>query len=483
VLIIPIQHKPDWRHPPLATLLLIALNTFVFLYFQSGESEIEDKAISYYLDSGLADQERDAATLYLSHEDPGRLVKMKDLGDESFDYALADYALMSKDLKTALIDQWSSADGDREQWLAKRKTFEAYRQQLPSFRYGFVPAEPHWYSFFTHMFLHGGWDHLFGNMVFLFLFGFLLEQILGAAAYLGLYIVSGVMSVTFFWIIRGHSEVPLIGASGAISGVMGAYITAFGLQKIRFFYTVIFYFGEFRAPALAVLPLWLGKELFGHFYSHDNVAYAAHFGGLLSGAALVAAYRKLPFTKPVEFASPDNTLRRESDEDDAVLSQCRMVTDCIEQLDFTRAVSLSQKLIEQYPQSVAALRVHSYAIHQQTNRNQYEKVVFDIIKRALRLPASAASAQLALDIIEDYQRESKKQPILKHPVVLARLAALLLAQNRPAQGKQLLERAIEIDPTEKVLKPALKLAIEDCRARKMRREELRLSELLHSLGA
>lgn len=142
------------------------------------------------------------------------------------------------------------------------------------------------------MFLHSGWGHLLGNMVFLFLFGFTLEGVLGKRLYITFYLASGIAASGLYALLNSHSFVPLVGASGAISGLMGMYLALYRLRKIRFFYTVLFYFGEFQAPALLVLPLWLGKEFYGYFFIESNVAYWAHIGGLMAGAGLLLIARQ-----------------------------------------------------------------------------------------------------------------------------------------------------------------------------------------------
>jgi len=120
------------------------------------------------------------------------------------------------------------------------------------------------------------------------LLGFTVEKALGPGRYLLAYLLCGVLSGLVFTAFSLGSPVPLVGASGSISGLMGMYVAIYGLQKIRFFYFIGVYFNYFRAPALAVLPVWLGKEIYDYWFAGaTGIAYMAHAGGLIGGAALV----------------------------------------------------------------------------------------------------------------------------------------------------------------------------------------------------
>ena len=138
------------------------------------------------------------------------------------------------------------------------------------------------------MFLHGDFDHLLGNMLFLFVCGFALEIAFGRAWYLGLYLLAGCLASGLSYVTGMDSYIPEIGASGAVSGLMGMYVALYGMKQIQFFYWVIIFFGYFRAPALLIFPVWVGNELYGYLYTDTNINYMAHLGGLLAGFAGVA---------------------------------------------------------------------------------------------------------------------------------------------------------------------------------------------------
>ncbi len=134
--------------------------------------------------------------------------------------------------------------------------------QVPAYRYGLIPAHPRAFAYLTYMFMHGGWMHLLGNLFILFLTGPFLEDAWGRPLFAALYLASGVFSAFMFAAHYPHLQGPLIGASGAIAGVMGAFLVRFWARKIRFFYWLFFVFhGTFEAPAWLMLGLWLLREL------------------------------------------------------------------------------------------------------------------------------------------------------------------------------------------------------------------------------
>lgn len=159
-----------------------------------------------------------------------------------------------------------------------------------SSEWGFVPNDPRWYTFVTSVFLHAGFFHIVFNLLFLWVFGDNVEDKLGHALYLLFYLAAGALSCTFFMLFTGFAKgsVPLIGASGAIAGVMGCYMVFFPEARIRVFYWVFWILmGVFRIRAKWALGLWIAMNLVNWlvFRSHfvTGVAYAAHVGGFAVG--------------------------------------------------------------------------------------------------------------------------------------------------------------------------------------------------------
>lgn len=151
--------------------------------------------------------------------------------------------------------------------------------------YGFVPAHPRAASYVTANFLHGGWLHLIGNLWFLWLSGFILEDNWGRAIYSVFYLVAGAASLQFYAWCSPGSYTPLVGASGAVAALMGAFLVRFPKMKIEMAIVTLFYRFKFKAAAYWLLPLWLGMEFFygAALGQSSSVAHWAHVGGFLFG--------------------------------------------------------------------------------------------------------------------------------------------------------------------------------------------------------
>lgn len=169
----------------------------------------------------------------------------------------------------------------------------------PFYSWGFVPADKSLAGLLTHMFLHAGWLHLLGNLLILYLAGPYIEDVWGRPLYGSFYVASGIVAAFSFALPHGDSSVPMIGASGAIAGVMGAFLVRYWHTKIRFFYIFgILLRGTFDAPAWIMLPLWFLQQLFfaGMTWSLGDaagggIAYLAHIGGFLFGVGAAVAIR------------------------------------------------------------------------------------------------------------------------------------------------------------------------------------------------
>ena len=165
-------------------------------------------------------------------------------------------------------------------------------------RFGLVPGDPSLLGWITHMFMHAGFLHLLGNLLILYLAGPFIEDVWGRPLFLVFYLASGLFAACAFMIRDPGAMVPLVGASGAIAGVMGAFLIRYWNTQIRFFYFFgIVFRGTFDAPAWTMLPLWFCEQLAMAVATDtgagSGVAYWAHVGGFLFGvgfAALVAKY-------------------------------------------------------------------------------------------------------------------------------------------------------------------------------------------------
>jgi membrane associated rhomboid family serine protease len=163
------------------------------------------------------------------------------------------------------------------------------------FIYGFIPAYASILTAFTSMFLHGGFDHLFGNMWYLWIFGDNVEGVFGKIHYLFFYLASGFAAVGAHYLTNPGSLIPTIGASGAISGVLGAYLVLFPQAKIKAYSR---YTGVARIPAVTMLGLWFLIQLLFSATSllgetGSGVAFAAHAGGFAFGYLYARVFKRL----------------------------------------------------------------------------------------------------------------------------------------------------------------------------------------------
>lgn len=145
------------------------------------------------------------------------------------------------------------------------------------------------YTFISSMFMHAGFMHLAGNMLFLWIFGDNLEDEMGHGKYLGFYLFCGVAAGVAQFMTGTTSRVPMVGASGAIAGVMGAYLLLYPKAKIDILLIFIIFFKVFTVPAWVMLGIWAVLQLFGGISATEagGVAYMAHLGGFVAGIIVV----------------------------------------------------------------------------------------------------------------------------------------------------------------------------------------------------
>ena len=160
--------------------------------------------------------------------------------------------------------------------------------------YGLTPDNFSVINIFTSMFLHGGWLHVLGNMWFLWIFGDNIEDILGHGKYLGFYLLCGVAAALTQTFMSAGSRVPMVGASGAIAGVMGAYMVKFPRSRIETLVFILFFLTRIDVPAWLMLIYWFAVQFFSGVgsigysqASQGGTAFFAHVGGFLAGIALV----------------------------------------------------------------------------------------------------------------------------------------------------------------------------------------------------
>ena len=204
---------------------------------------------------------------------------------------LVTYALIALNVLAFLVELGQPTEAALQSfiqaWGVVPREYTAMRDLPPT-----IPL-PFWSTLLTSMFLHGGWMHLGGNMLYLWIFGDNLEKVMGAARFGIFYLVCGLAASAAHIAFGGGSSVPAVGASGAISGVLGGYILLFPGNRIR----VLTRGGIMHVPALVVLGFWIVIQLFNGIGSvattsetGGGVAYLAHIGGFVAGLVLVKLF-------------------------------------------------------------------------------------------------------------------------------------------------------------------------------------------------
>lgn len=291
MIILPTEKRFNWNNPPFILCLLIFLNVCIYFFYQSGDDAKTDKSIELYLDAGLLEKEWEPYLAFL--KESGKAEEIKELqhafSDGYKDYVA--YAILADKKFTANVGSRTMelyGEYKQEGMWQKRERAAAIFNSTSALSFGLIPNDIGVVNLFAYQFLHGDEMHLFGNLFFLVVCGFAVEAAIGHWLFLLFYLLSGLAGGLAFAATDFNGSQPLIGASGAISGVMAMYLWVFRLKKIEFFYWFYMLVGYIRLPALMILPLYIGIEIFQFFINQDsNVAFMAHAGGFVSASLMM----------------------------------------------------------------------------------------------------------------------------------------------------------------------------------------------------
>jgi membrane associated rhomboid family serine protease len=220
------------------------------------------------------------------------------------------------DLNDPLLPEYLTLIGARGSWPVQMVYDHVSAYDLVVFKYGFRPAEFSLLSMFTAMFLHAGWMHLAGNMLFLWIYGDNVEHRLGHAGYLVAYLGAGLAATLFFGLFVPNSQIPMLGASGAISGVLGFYFLWFPRNQIKVFVFLFpFIMTTFLIPSRIVLGVFLVLDNLLPFMmgptEGSGVAHGAHIGGFLAGLGMALVIDRMPGVLRMKGAFPGGSRSRE----------------------------------------------------------------------------------------------------------------------------------------------------------------------------
>jgi len=303
MLLLPIKHENmTARRWPVVTLALIAVNTLVFLFTTFTTNDTSEQ---------LRELRVDILILAASHPElklPPEEQQLVEGLKKRNPKAWAEVQNPHRDVINEYDARIRTME-DPEQLQAEMDRLGREYAQLKSTsieeQYAFIPAHPRAISYLTANFLHGGWMHLIGNMWFLWLAGFVLEDVWGRWVYSAFYLIAGVAALQIDAWSNPGSLVPTIGASGAVAALMGAFLVRFPKMKIEMLWVLWlsvtkllrtgnpFRYFRFKVSAYWLLPLWLAIEVFsGALFPGDGVAHWAHVGGFVFGALVAVAIQR-----------------------------------------------------------------------------------------------------------------------------------------------------------------------------------------------
>lgn len=283
-MLIPIGHESSTvRRLPWITFIIMAscfiIHILVTVDLNTREKDLESAArefLQYYVEHPYLELDPEALNLIFGERLTEQIQEQLDIIREQ---ASREIHLFQQEQQEEL-DQLS-------------ENLKRIISNIPYRKYGFIPARQSVLALLTYMFIHSGWLHLLGNLLFLYLTGPFIEDVWGRAIYSAFYLIMGVGSALMFAQRYPDLAGPLIGASGAIAGVMGAFLIRYWKTKIEFFFIFLPFFfirGTFKAPAWLMLPLWFLLEFFNarvmdaiNPQGGGGVAHWAHVWGFIFG--------------------------------------------------------------------------------------------------------------------------------------------------------------------------------------------------------
>jgi membrane associated rhomboid family serine protease len=347
MLLIPLKHENmEGRRWPIITFALIALNLFAFLATNSTIQKQEPE---------LAEARTHVLLLAAMHPE----LKMPDdvqqfvndfarSNPEAWKQAGSQFrnVIDVSELRTRLIDEPEKLQATMDSFAQR---YHEIQEQSIILKYAFVPAHPQPISYLTSMFLHTGWIHLLGNMWFLWLAGFILEENWGRIIYPVVYLLAGMGASLFHASMYPHSIKACLGASGAVAALMGAFLIRFPKLKIDMWGLAFFVRFRFKARAYWLLPLWLLTEIFyGTLFGQaSGVAHWAHVGGFLFGAVAALVIQRTGLEHKANIAI-ENKVGWSADP--AILEG----TSLMEQGKVDEALQILKKHVETKPDAVDA---------------------------------------------------------------------------------------------------------------------------------
>jgi membrane associated rhomboid family serine protease len=392
-MIIPLNHENmKGRRWPYVTIGIIALNT-VFFLATHWAMERESQQMGVIREHIIL--------LAAAHPDTPMNTSERKLVDSFRQSQSKMWALLASPVHKPFnawdteIHAWTAPRCEEEMTLLGGQLDQMQAGSILG-RYAFYPSRRTPISYLSANFLHAGWMHLIFNMWFLWLAGAILEDTWGRPLYATFYLISGVTAIWGYALVYPNGLIPVIGASGAIASLMGAFLALFPKTKIQlgFFYWIItprLY--RFKAPAFAVLPLWLGMQLLSGVLAGESggVAYWAHIGGFGFGLAVALILRYSGIEQKVDQAIHEKV---GWSADPHIVN----ATDLLEKEQFDGAVSELKSLIAEKPGCIDAYEMLPSVYLRMGDTNSYLEAMEAVCQLHLKLH----NAEAAWQDYEDY---------------------------------------------------------------------------------
>jgi membrane associated rhomboid family serine protease len=293
MLIIPIGHEHDTvRRLPWITFTLMAICVIAQIFITSDVNkktdelmEVAEEFFTYYLEHPYLELSPETREMIFGEDVDENAQQLFDM----YRQGLPRSSPYLREEEQAHLDE-----------LAQR--FMTLSQDFPYRKWGYIPTEKSTSGLVTYMFVHGGLLHLLGNLLLLYLMGPFIEDKWGRPLFLAFYLIAGIFSALMYGVHYPNFSGPLIGASGAIAGIMGAFLIKYWNTKINFFYWFFLFFrGTFQAPAFVMLPLWFVFEILNARAvdaispqsGGGGVAHWAHVWGFVFGLVVALGIKSL----------------------------------------------------------------------------------------------------------------------------------------------------------------------------------------------
>jgi len=396
-MLIPIGHeRMSARRLPIITLALIIINVGAFLFTHD---TIEKQG------SELGEVKMHILMLAAKHPDLTMPEDAQQFVNTFHEHNEKVWAYL-QDGNRKVIDAWDAHMRVVDEPSAEQDEMDTLTSQYSQMakialteRYAFIPAERKPITYVTANFLHVGWLHLIGNMWFLWLAGFILEDAWGRTIYTIIYFVAGAAALQFhFWMNPG-SITATLGASGAVAALMGAFLVRFPTLKIEMAWLLSFRLIRFKAAAYWLLPMWLASEVFSGalFGQYSGVAHWAHVGGFAFGAAVSLLLKATGIEHKLDQAV-ESKVSLSADK------ELLEIGDTL-QSNIGEALPKLREYVKAHPDSIDAYLLLQQAYSRQGDTPAYQETVLKLCGLHLK----ARDTDAALQDYEDFAKSGGKE--------------------------------------------------------------------------